>query len=179
MLRKCRPDHNSSYFLGPFDICAVRGNLIPLVALANAERTSCDSLLFIYTYRSKESYPYNCCAVVNVQTKYRSQIPTLTIIYTLSGRHWMQTIILRNQRKSGVPRMYATPVRDAQKSSRMQFGMAFISLALLAFVGALDAPLLAPALPVRDFVLQLTKQDTDIDRSSQEMQAPQVSRLSG
>jgi hypothetical protein len=50
--------------------------------------------------------------------------------------------------------MYAAPVRDAQNGSRIQFWTAFASLALLAFVGALDAPLLAPALPVCDFELQ-------------------------
>jgi hypothetical protein len=75
--------------------------------------------------------------------------------------------------------MYAASTQDAAHGSRVQFGMAFVSLALLAFVGALDAPLLAPALPVCDIVLSLTKQKTDIDRSLQETQAPQAWRLSG
>lgn len=61
--------------------------------------------------------------------------------------------------------MYSASALDAQNGSRASFGMAFASLALLAFVGALDAPLLAPALPVCDTVLQSTKtEEVDIDR---------------
>jgi hypothetical protein len=62
----------------------------------------------------------------------------------------MQATLLRYQQKSYLRMMYAASVQDdTQNGSRMQFWTAFASLALLAFIGALDAPLLAPALPVR------------------------------
>lgn len=71
------------------------------------------------------------------------------------------------------------PWRDPNSSSRIHFAMAFTSLALLAFIGAIDAPLLAPALPVRLNFSYSDKSQPDMIRTLRIPLVPRAFRRSG